>query len=1118
MANFFDQFDGAPPAVGTPTGETATPEAPTTQPTPNHFDQFDGQEGAFGGASVASQRGAQPAPPTKPGILANSPDDSTASSIAKGAATAGIKGAGSAALGWAGDMGGMVDYLLARGQSAITGQPVEEIMKAHVAMREAQKEHSRSTFGFAVPDAPTGEQVAAPLLEKTGQYEATTPLGRAAQMGVQSAVGGIGMGGGAGAMAGNFASGAAAQGVGEATGSPLAGLAAGVVAPAMGKIGGSAALNAGKDYIAPMVPRMREGAATEMLGKSATNPQEALNAAIANPSEIIPGSRPNLAEQTGDIGLAQATKAAGIANPNFAAGQMAAAGEQNAARAAAIRGTAAPDADVMQPSSFLNKQLSDIDAAHSQAIDTLAQRAKELNDSLPGNLDPEAVGNNLRTAVQGASDAAREARAKLYDLVDPDNKLSVVTAQARQAAADLQKSIDPSVTIPSPIATPVIGMVANLNDVTPFNKLTQLDTTITGAMAQAKRAGDNVGHAQLGQLKSAVMDSINNAVDNQAAWEKNAVASGALDPSNTITGRLKSTAPDADIGNTRGNSAASSAASPDGLPALAAPAGTRPMVGDIPSQGGSGGASGNQGIQSLLGPRGDNNPGAVTGTTRPIGGTEANTGTNPGNTGRGRGASPSGVVGEEPTAVPTFDEGAAERLRAAKQAHAEFAQTYRQAPVKPILDTNGFAGQYKMGASTIPAKAFPAGNTGYEITSAFLNAAKNSPEAVSAIQDMATDRLRSLMRGSDSLDPRVLDTWKRNYGQALKAIDEASPGFSSRFDDVATATKSLEDAQAAKVTAIKEAQEGAAGKLIGANTPDEVKARVGDMIRAKDGPTQIKAVLERVKGNEDAVAGLRKAGAEKILDDVTNAGTSGGERNISGAKLQTLLTKHGDAIEALFGKDGLDNMKAIAADIERSQKALDNTRARSGSDTGANIMKTMTDMAKRTGHVSVAGAMAIAGAEALSSGHLATASGVAGLAGLKAGLNKLRANGISKVQDLYQRALEDPEVGRAMLQTYINKHGAYNPTVMAQLLLPLQKSNRVNIAAQSGAEQYDKNRGRQQRKAGGRVGKSHEFLVNRLIKLADLAKKDQGMATKPLLGAPDELVVKALKLTGDMAR
>lgn len=1116
----FSVYANAPAGAPPPSADAATKDAADVP----DFSAYANQ----GGDS------ARTAAPANPGVLANSPDDTALSSAAKGAGTAAIQGVADIP-GMAGNMNNFGNYIGARVESYLTGKPLDQVMADRVQRNNALQgffdAHNPLPGAFSTKEL-TGDEIAAPVLKQTGQYEPSTTAGRIGMTGVRAATGsaltaGVGSvpeaiaAGGAGAVPKAFASaaasavpkglvaGAAGQGATEATGDPLAGLAAGVIAP---EVAGRTVLpvaTAAKNYVAPVIPSMRPGVAAEMVGKAATDPQAALDATKTAPQQIIPGSTPNLAEQTGDIGLAQATKNATIADPTFAARQMANAGDQNAARANAIDALAPAGGDVMSPTTVLNQHLSDLDATHDNIINQLSQQADTLNRRIPDNFDPEAAGTNLRGAIQVADDAAAKARSHLYSLVDPDNNLAVVTAPAREAAQDIAKKIDPSVSIPSPIAMPVINMAANLGDVTPFNKLTALDTTITGAMAQAKRTGDYVGRSQLAQLKTAVMGSINNAVDNQHAWEQGAISRGELNPAQSMQARFKQDAPQVDsIGNSGRDTSSNDSARAVAVSGMAAPVSAGSGVGEIQGQGGLRASAGDQGIQSLLGSRGDNNAGSIAaGTGLQESGTP-NAGTTTGSVGRGPGTPASGVAPTPPPLTPNFNADAATRLAAAKQAHAEYAQTYREQPIKSTLATNGFAGQYRNAASTIPAKAFPAGNTGYQTTGAFLKAANNSPEAISAIQDMAMARLRGAMKG-ESLEPKALAAWKQNYGQALRAIDEASPGFSSRFDTAATATQTLNDARTAKITDLKAAQEGAAARLMGANTPGEVKTRVSDIIRAKDGPTQIRSLMARMHNDPAAVQGLQRAGVEAILDNVSNAGTAGGEHIISGAKLGSLLAKNGDAIEALLGKDGLTNMKAVAADVERSQKALDNTRARSGSDTGANVFRKMQEIATKAGHLSIGGAMSIAGIEALHSGDLMGAAGIAGAAGLRAGLGKLRANGIEKVNDLYLEALENPEVGKAMLQTYIDRHGRPNPSALVRLGQTVEQSARLLAPLQQTATEQ-----REGRKHGGAVQKkSHDFLVNRLIKLVDLAKRQENKTTEPLLDAPDPVIVKALKLS-----
>jgi hypothetical protein len=54
--------------------------------------------------------------------------------------------------------------------------------------------------------------------------------------------------------------------------------------------------------------------------------------------------------------------------------------------------------------------------------------------------------------------------------------------------------------------------------------------------------------------------------------------------------------------------------------------------------------------------------------------------------------------------------------------------------------------------------------------------------------------------------------------------------------------------------------------------------------------------------------------------------------------------------------------------------------------------------------------------------------------------------------------------------------------------------------------------GRIERASGGKVGKSIDHLVGRLMKMAKDAKKVSDKRTEPLLNAPDEAIVKALDI------
>ena len=412
-------------------------------------------------------------------------------------------------------------------------------------------------------------------------------------------------------------------------------------------------------------------------------------------------------------------------------------------------------------------------------------------------------------------------------------------------------------------------------------------------------------------------------------------------------------------------------------------------------------------------------------------------------------------VGDEPPSVsaamqppspiskvvpPNFDAGAAQRLAAANAAYALHAQTYSNGPVADILKTNGYKDQFTTPNSGVVAKAFPAGDKGFDVVSAHLEAADNSPDAIQAMQEMAVTRLREKMGGKDQLTLKALASWKQDYQHGLRAIDEVSPGFSSKFDSTANATdmvarglKLSDDAKAA-------VQKGAIAPFLKATHPDEIKGSVGKLLAAPDGATQIRGLLKKIGDNPDAVAGLKRAGVESLLNAFSNAGTAGGERVLSGAKLLSSLDKRSGALSALLGQDGLNTLRQIAVDQSRAQVAIDAARVKGGSDTTVGTIGALKKLAKAGHAPSIGTVMMLTGGEALMNGELVPATGIAALAGLKAFVGNRMARGNDAVDKIYQNGLRDPNVGRALLQRAFDNNGKPNPSALVHLSAALTRS------------------------------------------------------------------------------
>jgi hypothetical protein len=1011
--------------------------------------------------------------------LDNAPLDSDLSALLKGAGTTGIRGL-SLIAGMPGDIQGLADYLVTRARTPLSAPGAAANVERTKEFRgDAYKRLAEENPTLAkalgyIPSPPTSEEVARPVLERTGEYIPQSDMGRYAMIGGEGAIGMLGPGG---LSAGLRAAGRGTEGAvnlarealkggvksaplggvanvsgtmaAEFTGDPLAGIAAGTAVPA----GLQAGLKAAGNYIAPAVspelmPNIRQNIADQKLFESAKDPAAAL--AAAREAEIVPGSKPTFAELTGDQGLLKAQKAAQTVDQSPFNTQQS---EQNAARLAELQKMAPTGADIMAPAKLFRDRIESIERAAQETIDLAQKRATEANATIGPGIEPEVTGAKLRELVANTNEQKVKAITALYDAVDPGGKLQVVASSARDAAAKMIAEFDPAVETRSALAAPIVEMVASLPEVMPYSKLIKLDKTITKKMAEAKRVGDS-GYGDLVALKGHVMGAIDNAVENQAKWEQAAVARGTLEANETIDARLADALKrqQLDWYEARDNRGASASLDGTGRSTTVPPA----RGADRPGEGR---------------PRDDAGAPAVSGD------------------------------------VPNVDPEAAQRLTAAKQAHAERAKLYDNGPLASALETTGFKGQYKASDASLLKKAFVPGDAGYSTASTWLKGAGSSPEMVAHMQDVAVLRLREAMKDG-LITPQKLDVWKKTYGNALRAIDEAAPGFSSKFDSAATATDALGIAQKAMTNALSNEQKGVAGRFLGASDPSEVVKQVGQMLSAADGPSQLKDLLAVAGTNTDAVQGLRKAGVEYMTDHLTNAGiTEQNQAVLSSAKLRDFLSKNEGSLKTLYGEEHLSSMRRVAEDLERSQKAFDAMRVKGGSDTMSNAIAWLKDKGPEASNKLISAAMLWEMGQSLVQGDMMSAFGAAAGATGKHFMDRMRAAGINDARDLYVRGLVDPEVGAAMLERAIDKNGKVNASVLKKL------GDAVTTSAARSSYMLAPEEKRERRATGGAI-MDHASIANKLIRRAEMAGKTQASTTEPLLAVPDDTVARALEIAG----
>lgn len=278
--------------------------------------------------------------------------------------------------------------------------------------------------------------------------------------------------------------------------------------------------------------------AARQLGAQATSPARALDIIENEPAEILPGSRPTTFELTGDVGLGQLQRRAETQAPEqFLARQ----GEQALAREEALRGVA-PEGAPTEVSRLLRQQFNAFEQSETQAAREAEDRVRSMVQRMGGDVTPEDAGRMMREELQRAKIQAREERTRLYNLIDPDQRLNAVATGLRDVSARIAaESADPLAKPLEGELKAIVEVASNVGDVIPFNALRQFDTRISDAMrAELMTNGETNTYRQLKMMKDGVMDAIDNAVENQQRYEAQAVASGAMSSADTLEQRLRS--------------------------------------------------------------------------------------------------------------------------------------------------------------------------------------------------------------------------------------------------------------------------------------------------------------------------------------------------------------------------------------------------------------------------------------------------------------------------------------------------------------------------------------------------------------------------------------------------
>jgi hypothetical protein len=332
---------------------------------------------------------------------------------------------------------------------------------------------------------------------------------------------------------------------------------------------------------------------------------------------------------------------------------------------------------------------------------------------------------------------------------------------------------------------------------------------------------------------------------------------------------------------------------------------------------------------------------------------------------------------------PIDDEVTRQYREANRHWREEVKEPYEAKPVKGIVADAPTPSGFKMTEGQVPEAAFRPGNTGGEQIRALREAGATNE----ALADAAALSLQRQAIRDGAVNPTAFRRWLHNHESAIR---ELPPEVQRRFLSANSAAEALAEATARRQANMRQFDESAVGKVLGIPLENLQKA-IGTYL---ENPAASNELANRVARNPQAQAGLRRLVADHILRRFKDASD-----NLSKASLTKFISQNKGQIEAIFGKEGADRFQRLANDIERSRKQMTTGKDPAGPGTARDLWRAAGgDVSVMTLAASVFGPL-----------------GVGGVALAKHILGNMRLAGINGRDELFARALLNPDLARKLL-------------------------------------------------------------------------------------------------------
>lgn len=392
--------------------------------------------------------------------------------------------------------------------------------------------------------------------------------------------------------------------------------------------------------------------------------------------------------------------------------------------------------------------------------------------------------------------------------------------------------------------------------------------------------------------------------------------------------------------------------------------------------------------------------------------------------GMGRpGLAPGATQAEMPVSKPqlaaNFDEKAAERYAAAREATLREKERFGRGPVGNVLARGANGAPNRVLDADVPRQFFTGGPSEPAKVQAYFKAVGGEGRGVALAREYLVSDLRKAGAISQDgmLDAGKFARWQSRHGETVKLF----PGLDKEFASAQAAQRAFDDVQAAHAAALKDYQSGIAKNFLN----EEPARAVQKILNSQDRVKLMQQAIGKVQGNADALQSLKAHVIDYMIDKLTNSAKAT-EANAAtpgitevGAlradKFNDWISDNNAWLKKLYGGQGMQNLIMVGSDLRRQQlrgiaSSGSATAEREAAKTGGfrqHLLPTALAIVGEKIGETAAAATGMHGVYALGASALGVATPII--------VHAMRQVGISTVNDLVREAMLHPSLARELM-------------------------------------------------------------------------------------------------------